>query len=530
MNLQLFEILMQWLKVAEYNLKREKVELSLLTHPDYGTLSSITDTLTEFGIEHAAASIPFQHIESITEPYIAYIKQNHEEQFVLVYPLGSNSYKLLLDKNKSAVVTKAELEAIWTRTIVAIEKNEAKNKIGLTPYLSIAAFTTIAAILIGLFISRERNGFEILYFTLSLFGLAFAGLIVNHQLGYNNELATKFCTLNKNSSCESVLNSRAAKLTKHLGLSDIGIIYFSSQALIQLLTNGTSIYFAIKGVSILAVPFVFYSIYLQKIVIKKWCPLCLLLISVLSLQGISSLVQLPSISSFQFKESFIAILVVALVGILWFLLLPLLQNSKAYKTSSIALLSFKRNYHLLLPYLQKQPLLKTNFDFKVNSIGNPSANLKLTVITNPLCESCIETHNLLHKILETNTNISIDLVYYVPLNNNDPRTIIAAHFLRQTKLEVKAEMQKWYSNPYPKTYLSKIDTSLSAENYKLLEQHKFWCHANSIYATPTILINGKRFPTFYKPTDVQFFMEALLENADSIQVVGFSNKVLVDNT
>jgi uncharacterized membrane protein len=331
MNLQLFEILMQWLKVAEYNLKREKVELSLLTHPDYGTLSSITDTLTEFGIEHAAASIPFQHIESITEPYIAYIKQNHEEQFVLVYPLGSNSYKLLLDKNKSAVVTKAELEAIWTRTIVAIEKNEAKNKIGLTPYLSIAAFTTIAAILIGLFISRERNGFEILYFTLSLFGLAFAGLIVNHQLGYNNELATKFCTLNKNSSCESVLNSRAAKLTKHLGLSDIGIIYFSSQALIQLLTNGTSIYFAIKGVSILAVPFVFYSIYLQKIVIKKWCPLCLLLISVLSLQGISSLVQLPSISSFQFKESFIAILVVALVvfyGFCFYLYFKIQKHTK----------------------------------------------------------------------------------------------------------------------------------------------------------------------------------------------------------
>jgi hypothetical protein len=212
------------------------------------------------------------------------------------------------------------------------------------------------------------------------------------------------------------------------------------------------------------------------------------------------------------------------------LLLPLLQNTKAYKTSSISLLSFKRNFHLLLPYLQRQPLLKTNFDFKVNSIGNPNANLKLTVISNPLCESCIETHNLFHKILEKNTNISIDLVYYVPLNNNDPRTIIAAHFLKLNETELHTVMQNWYSHPNANTFLSKISVPLTAEDYKLLEQHKFWCHANRIYTTPTILINGKRFPNFYNPTDIQFFMEALIENADSNQVVGFSNKVLVDNT
>ncbi len=157
MNLHLFEILSLWLKEAGYRFDNEKFETSLLSHPDYGRLTSITDILQEFNIEHTAASIPFTHLENLSEPYIAYIKKDHEEQFALVHPILGNSCKVVLGKGNIAFISKQELEKIWTGTIVAIEKNTEKNKIGLTPYFASAVFIAVALIILSLIIITESN-------------------------------------------------------------------------------------------------------------------------------------------------------------------------------------------------------------------------------------------------------------------------------------------------------------------------------------------------------------------------------------
>lgn len=57
MDRKLYDILLKWLKEANYKFDFEKFELNLLSHPDYGSLTSITETLNEMSIENTAAKL-----------------------------------------------------------------------------------------------------------------------------------------------------------------------------------------------------------------------------------------------------------------------------------------------------------------------------------------------------------------------------------------------------------------------------------------------------------------------------------------
>ena len=317
-------------------------------------------------------------------------------------------------------------------------------------------------------------------------------------------------------------------------MSDIGVVYFASQILILLFLNNYSkaIDIILFAVSTLAIPFIIYSIYLQKFVIKKWCPLCLGVISILFIQSVISVVALLNFNSFEFSLKILGVsfVTVFIVSMLWYLLLPIIKVAKSHKELSIQTLSFRRNYHLLLPYLQKSNMVSTSSMIKPVQIANELGTLKIIAVTNPLCNSCIKTHTILKKLRERYAYISIELIFYVPLNMLDPRTIIAAHFLN-TNNEISIQIiNEWYSNTNPQLFITKYGNQISNESKELLEQQKDWCTENNIFTTPTLIIDGKVFPNFYHPTDIQYFIEDLLNTSNNEIIKEDSNMVLVDNT
>lgn len=241
-------------------------------------------------------------------------------------------------------ISNLEFEKIWTGTIVAIEKEKKQTKIWLPPYFSLFAFSAIALLLLIIFSFANDIFYTFLIFIFSIIGLFISGLIVNHQLGYSNGITSKFCTFGKNTDCNSVLNSKAAKLTEKIGLSDIGIVYFASQILISLLLNNYSqgIKIVLFSLNTLAIPFIIYSIYLQKFVIKKWCTLCLGVITILFFQAIVSITALLKLNSFDvsINTGGAIISIFLLVLLIWFMLLPVLKAAKTNKELSIQSLSF----------------------------------------------------------------------------------------------------------------------------------------------------------------------------------------------
>jgi uncharacterized membrane protein len=61
---------------------------------------------------------------------------------------------------------------------------------------------------------------------LGLIGVYFSLLIAQKELGIQNSVSDKICSLAKHSRCESVLFSKGAKLFNWLTWGDVGMVYF----------------------------------------------------------------------------------------------------------------------------------------------------------------------------------------------------------------------------------------------------------------------------------------------------------------
>ena len=48
----------------------------------------------------------------------------------------------------------------------------------------------------------------------------------------------------------------------------------------------------------------------------------------------------------------------------------------------------------------------------------------------------------------------------------------------------------------------------------LLETQQKWCHKNNINFTPAVYINGRQFPKEYNKSDINYFIEDLIEQIE----------------
>ncbi|TEB40638.1 hypothetical protein D0809_29590, partial [Flavobacterium circumlabens] len=102
--------------------------------------------------------------------------------------------------------------------------------------------------------------------------------------GLKNSLISKICNLTPNTSCNSVLNFDGSS-RKWVGFSDLPLIFFSSGFLAILLKPAESAIF-IGFLSLLAIPVVVTSIWIQKFEIQKWCVMCLAVSTLILVQSV----------------------------------------------------------------------------------------------------------------------------------------------------------------------------------------------------------------------------------------------------
>lgn len=58
-------------------------------------------------------------------------------------------------------------------------------------------------------------------------GVSLSAPLYSHSAGIKNDMTSRFCTISKNTSFTSLLQSDKAEVNKHISLTDIGIIYFN---------------------------------------------------------------------------------------------------------------------------------------------------------------------------------------------------------------------------------------------------------------------------------------------------------------
>ena len=188
----------------------------------------------------------------------------------------------------------------------------------------------------------------------------------------------------------------------------------------------------INFLSVCSIGYVCYSLFYQKFIARKWCTLCLsvqvvfvflfmLSICTLKMNYIYELLHLKSI--IEITTIFVTVTSIYIV------IKPIIATQKEHTT-------LKRKYNELIydenisQYLFQQELCLTDVD-KVNkiSIGNPDAEICLTLIFSPICVSCIKELQKLMPILQRKANTKLDLIFLLDQKKHPESIVIASHIL-----------------------------------------------------------------------------------------------------
>lgn len=524
MKNEIKQLIGQFLSSNEISFNKEELQLQLLSHPFFPSINAITDLFDHFKIENVAAELPKEAsiISELPDTFLAHIKEENIGKIVLVAK-KNNQLKLIYDSKTTKILSYEDFVIFWTGVIVAIEKDDNNTKkhsikqSTLKP-LAIGSFILLIATVL---ILNPLSFIGYAYLLVSLIGFYISILLVQKELGLHSKNLDKFCEASKNNSCDDVLNSNGALILGLFKLSDVGIVYFSSILLTIFLSNLTSVksnllFYSLSVLSLLFIP---YSIYYQWRVIKKWCPLCIIVLGVLLVQGLIMLLLTDISFIINSTELIVFLFSFFLAGIVWVELKSGLKKKQEFSVLQLEHYKFKRNSSLFITALKATDKKGMTIE-GVNEIvlGNKNSTLKIVLITNPKCFYCKEVHQIFHKVLKERKN-DIQLIIRFNINTSKPETNegleisnqLLEIYHNQGEEKTMEALDEIYSDMKTDVWLQKWKSTTFLNQVSELEKAKEWCTNNTVNFTPAVFINGYLFPKEYNKKDISFFIDDIIE-------------------
>ena len=529
-------------KISETTLKKEIEE-----HPDYPSLLSISDVLSAYHVENLTVKINNDKFNNLPTPFITQIKgdKSSADFFTVVKEINKDTIHFFdPEKNKwnvglqedflkrcSGIVLLAEVDEGDSAGEKEYEEKirEEKRK-RAAQYLT--AFCIPAIVLIAGIIAFTQNGVNALlpfiFCMLTLAGSVTAVLLLWYEIDQHNPVLQQICSAGKKVNCGAILQSNASKIAG-ISWSVIGFSYFTGMLLLLLFSGiiNPQALFVSAWVNVLAVPYVFFSLYYQWRVAKQWCLLCLSVQGLLVLQLITALVggwhallPLNTITPGLITQSITAFVI---PFIMVSVLLPALRKAKESKRHHIELQKLKHNPQIFEALLKKQKLLTESPQGLGITLGNPNASYKLIKVCNPYCRPCAKAHIPMEELLHNNPDVQIQVLFTAANNEDDIKTPPVKHLLAiaETNNETitKQALDDWYlpDNKDYETFASKypMNGELKRQDVKI-EAMRNWCDKVKVNFTPTFFVslsdnengypsNYYQLPEMYSVGDLKYF-------------------------
>lgn len=508
----LIDMIQSYLKRENYSINKDDLTLQLLSNQSFPSVKSITDTLDYFSVKNIAVSIPKSALAELPPNFVAVMKER--SQAIVLVTQSAKGIKLFKTDGTHEKLDRDAFSERWTGTIIAIEGETQKAS---KPRLVLEnALIPLVLIAMGAIVSNiiQFNLQGLIYALLSTMGLVVSYYLVQEDLGVHNETTAKICnSASANTSCEEVVKSNNSRLFKVFSLSDISITYFTSLLLITALLGFNQHFFGI--LSALSIPVVLYSLYSQAFLLKKWCPLCLVVGLLLTGQFITSLVSTtPLLPDLLFSVK--ALAVPGIIYLFWLYLKSMIKDSQELRQTKTDFLKFKRTENLFAKMLAENPkgssvLLDDRLKI---TFGNPDARLTIYSVTNPLCGYCTASFKVFDQLLKAHgSRFKLHIVFSVPTESTDQHsTQIAQRIIelyKQNQEKAYEALHNWYHEKDADQWLSQYGLPGDASAFNVLVESKTWCRENNIQGTPTVLIDQYLFPPAYKTEDLFYLIDDL---------------------
>jgi len=282
-----FWIFMDLLKVK---LSKTKFLEVLRTHPDFLGFNSISDLLTELNIENVTLKASTEEIKNFPKPQLIELK-DEKHNYAIITATNNGSVEYLLNSRKISEPISSFNEK-WNNVVLVAETNNKsgelnfkqsrKNQLLTKIRRLVTTFIFVFVVILQLITNGQIKELQLFPYIFTLL-TKFAGLFISTLLLYKTffpmqgGLLDRICDMGKNIKCSDILESKGAKLFGLISWSEIGALYFTG-GFISLLFIGydSSLISFLALLAIVSVLYVFYSVFYQLFVVKKWCTLCLL--------------------------------------------------------------------------------------------------------------------------------------------------------------------------------------------------------------------------------------------------------------
>ncbi len=520
-------VLQRAIKLLKIKVTAISVKEFLLAHPYYPSLKSVCDALTKWNVENYPLNLDPEEIKALEMPFIAHLKAGGGQ---LAFVEGINNKQVFyhLSENKKHEETFEEFSKKVSGAVVVFEAGKLSGEKGYrqlrqNEVLNNNLLSLIIASLLftGAWIFSQTNGSLItqsgyLFFgllTTKTIGLAASVFLVLHELKVHTPIADKICGFSSKTDCDAVLSSNASRLFGWINWADAGLIYFTATLLYLAGANDTTLLWPLAVISLLALPYPVFSIFYQAVITKKWCPFCLmvqvvLLAEFMLLFPVLGQLNISINNILQLAASFL------MPAALWFLFKAhkntTQEQNKLYNSYS----GFKHNPEIFLFLLKKKNQKEIPVTQNSLVLGNPDAPITLTAFLSLYCNPCANAFKQLKDLLDNCPDIKIHTVFSVYNDEESKKLMTTLYFIYMDKGSKHAVnfLHRWYDSDkqnrkslYKNEQLPEgfdVTESVAVENRMLFD-------TLNISGTPTIFINGFKYPVQYEYKDLEYYMDEL---------------------
>lgn len=508
-------------------ISRRKVVNDLQRHPNYPSLSSIKDFLSTIGVPSIALNCKEKtNIELLHKSVIVQAADpaTNKKYFALVYghnDINIDWYNPILKKR--CLIDKQSFYNMFTGYILYAEKrddefknsldssNIEENRINILNsvlILFIPIFTLVS--ILQIFKSSHFVGM-FCTIVLLLLGCTICAILLLHEYNEEIPIVKNICKHTQLLNCSAVLNSSGSRFW-NIPWSVIGFSYYLG-ILFALLINSFNydIYIEFAYVHLLSIPYILYSLYYQKYIVKQWCLLCLS-IQTINLLLFFIIIALGGYNKIEFDVS----LSLSLLGCFFlssvsvYFLWIYSQSYKKEKYTHIILNQIKYNKGVFTSLLQQEKKIDISTDNYGIIIGNPNGKIQIIKVCNPYCYYCSKSHSILNQLVAKNNEIRIQIIFTENPESPDYKNFPIDTFLSlyYDGKDIDSILSNWYNsvdkdiNIFKEKYgIKNPYTPQNTNNAKLM--YNFF-QAMGIKYTPTFFINGYKLPEVYNFEDLLY--------------------------
>jgi len=522
------QVFADYLKTLTIPVSRRYFRKRVASHPDYPSLLSISDTLYQLGIPHGVARLEKEQLGTLNFPYVLHMDKGSGE-FLVVHGEEDLNTKVDLLKDWSGIVLQAEAPE-------ELEDDENRDWLGKEKAGRFAVGLLILSVLI-IIAAGWTPGFNwaaILVLVTAIAGAVLGYFLVAKDLGIKYDTVESFCNSGKKTNCDRVLRSDEATLFGHISLSDAVLSYFTAQLivaglLIPLAVSAAPLWLALAVTSVLTLPVVAYSLYLQGIKFKTWCRLCLMVAGVLVVQAVlygwlaaSGMFGLTDVS---LRAAGLVAGNVLAVCSLVFLLKTRLKDGNVAEQAMAAANRIKFNPSVLTHLLLQQPKADCTLFEQELLIGNREAPVLITMAASLGCGPCkdgFEKAKRLVRMYPEKVNLSVRFSIPQQPNGNetDPGQYILGYWIRriygtkQQSGDTENLLQDWFELADLSQFREKYPYTVNGETpaiETLAARYTGWFDKAEIKGTPTFFVNGFKLPGQYRVEDLRYLVAGFSE-------------------